>query len=140
MPTRQDIVNEAKRWIGTPFHHQARVRGPHGGVDCIGLIAGVAVALGIPVCDRIDYARKAHNGELRAALDEQMIRVNGFEPGDVLLFWVENTDDETHVGIVTELGFVHAWDQPAIHKVVEHGLTAAWRKRIAQAYSFREVC
>lgn len=30
--TRQAIVDEAKTWIGTPWHHEARVK--HHGVDC----------------------------------------------------------------------------------------------------------
>jgi cell wall-associated NlpC family hydrolase len=29
---RERIVNEAKSWIGTPYHHEARVKGA--GVDC----------------------------------------------------------------------------------------------------------
>ena len=33
------IVTEARRWIGTPYRHQAATRGA--GTDCLGLIRGV---------------------------------------------------------------------------------------------------
>lgn len=40
MTTRQQVYECAQTWIGTPFHHQARLKGV--GVDCLGLIIGVA--------------------------------------------------------------------------------------------------
>ena len=33
------MVAEARAWIGTPYVHQASVRG--GGTDCLGLLRGV---------------------------------------------------------------------------------------------------
>ena len=36
---RGRIVRLARSWIGTPYHHQASVRGV--GTDCIGLVRGV---------------------------------------------------------------------------------------------------
>jgi len=36
---RQAVVAEAQSWIGTPFHHAARVKGQ--GVDCLMLLAEV---------------------------------------------------------------------------------------------------
>ena len=38
--TGQDVVAEARRWLGTPWRHQARLRGV--GVDCGGLVVCVA--------------------------------------------------------------------------------------------------
>jgi cell wall-associated NlpC family hydrolase len=37
------IVTQARGWIGTPFHHQARLKGI--GCDCLGLCVGVALEL-----------------------------------------------------------------------------------------------
>ena len=37
--TRDHIVRLARHWIGTPYHHQASVRGV--GTDCVGLIRGL---------------------------------------------------------------------------------------------------
>ena len=45
MITRNQIIYEAKKWLNTPFHHQASSKNL--GCDCIGLIIGVAAELGI---------------------------------------------------------------------------------------------
>src|SRR6185437_17129428 len=37
--TRQDIVAEARAWIGTPYRHQGSLKGI--GCDCLGLVRGV---------------------------------------------------------------------------------------------------
>jgi NlpC/P60 family putative phage cell wall peptidase len=41
--TEDDIVAEARRWIGTPYRHQASLIGV--GCDCLGLLRGVWRAL-----------------------------------------------------------------------------------------------
>jgi NlpC/P60 family putative phage cell wall peptidase len=42
---RQAVVAEARSWIGTPFHHAARVKGA--GVDCLMLLAEVYERAGV---------------------------------------------------------------------------------------------
>lgn len=42
---RQAIVDEAMGWIGTPYHHCARIKGV--GVDCAQLPAAVYAAVGL---------------------------------------------------------------------------------------------
>src|SRR5213078_3479197 len=42
---RQTVIAEALTWIGTPFHHAARVKGA--GVDCLMLLAEVYERAGI---------------------------------------------------------------------------------------------
>jgi len=44
-PRRSAVVAEAQSWIGTPFHHAARVKGA--GVDCLMLLAEVYERAGI---------------------------------------------------------------------------------------------
>src|SRR5262249_4757318 len=44
-PRRAAVVAEAESWIGTPFHHAARVKGA--GVDCLMLLAEVYERAGI---------------------------------------------------------------------------------------------
>ena len=39
MVTREAIVTAARGWLGTPYHHQASVKGV--GSDCLGLIRGI---------------------------------------------------------------------------------------------------
>ena len=44
-PDRAAVIAEARRWIGTPFHHAARVKGA--GVDCLMLLAEVYERAGV---------------------------------------------------------------------------------------------
>jgi NlpC/P60 family putative phage cell wall peptidase len=44
-PRRAAVVKAAEGWIGTPFHHAARVKGA--GVDCLMLLAEVYEAAGL---------------------------------------------------------------------------------------------
>ena len=37
------IVAQARSWLGTPYHHQARLKGV--GCDCLGLLRGLWRAL-----------------------------------------------------------------------------------------------
>jgi len=44
-PQRQAVLAEAERWLKTPYHHMARVRGT--GVDCLTLLVEVYQRAGI---------------------------------------------------------------------------------------------
>jgi len=45
LASRRAVVEEARTWIGTPFHHAARVKGA--GVDCLMLLAEVYERAGV---------------------------------------------------------------------------------------------
>ncbi len=49
MATGLEVVRVARTWLGTPYHHQGRVKGA--GVDCAGLSVGVAKELGLSDVD-----------------------------------------------------------------------------------------
>lgn len=42
---REAVATEARSWIGTPYHHHARIKGV--GVDCAQLLCGVFEACGL---------------------------------------------------------------------------------------------
>lgn len=125
-----DIVAAARSWLGTPFHHQGRVKGV--GVDCAGLVLGVAAELGIAIEDRRGYGRRPDSDELqrlvRARLAE--LALADARPGDVFLAAIDGRAQ--HLGFVTEHGILHAY-APA-HRVVEHRLDLAWAGRIVGAF------
>ena len=89
---RTDIVAEARAWIGTPYRHQASLKGV--GCDCLGLVRGVwrardrrRAGARAALCARLgggDAARGA-GGRARRHLDRRSPWPQ-FEPGDVLLF------------------------------------------------------
>ena len=130
----QKIIITARSWVGTRFHHQGRKKGI--GVDCIGLIVGVAKELRYKVIDQADYQREPKDGELQAALEKYLIK-SELKPGCIALFKLEK--EPQHVGIISdygkgELGLIHAYLQ--VRKVVEHNLDITWRKRIVGTYEF----
>lgn len=137
MPTPDIILAAARAWLDTPFHHQGRLRGV--GVDCAGLIVGVAQDLGIAVPDQTGYARTPSNGQLRRALDAALTVAPGLAPARVVLMRWESED--MHVGLLADhpaggLSLIHAY-APA-RRVVEHYLDDVWADRITAIYYFPE--
>src|SRR5258705_11857517 len=97
--TRSAFITEALTWEGTPYRHQGRLKGV--GVDCIGLLVGVAHALGLTDYDLTDYDKRP-DGSLRARMNEQLdpIPLNEAKAGDVLLFALAAARSD--VGIVVD--------------------------------------
>jgi NlpC/P60 family putative phage cell wall peptidase len=140
--TREDIVNTARRWIGTPYRHQASLK--HGGADCLGLLRGVwREAVGEepetppPYSDRWSVA--VGEEPLRAAALRHLTSIHPdlAQPGDVLLFRMREGSDARHVAIVSGVdAIIHAYSG---HGVVEQSLSAWWRRRIVAAFAFPGV-
>lgn len=135
-------VAEARRWIGTPYVHQAAVRGA--GTDCLGLLRGVWGALygaepeTVPAYTQ-DWAEPGNNEELWQAARRWLVEVPGRElmPGDVLLFRMRAGSIAKHLGIVSAAGqearFIHAYTG---HGVIESPLSAPWLRKVAARFEF----
>ena len=140
--TGDDIVAEARTWLGTPYRHQASLKGV--GCDCLGLVRGVWRALLGPEPEAApaytpDWA-EAGGGEAMAAAAGRHLRaiaVAEARPGDVLLFrWAEGFPAK-HAGILVAPGrFIHAHEGAV---VAEAPLGRWWRARVAGAYRFPAV-
>jgi NlpC/P60 family putative phage cell wall peptidase len=149
MATGAQVVAEARTWLRTPFQHQASLKGV--GTDCIGFIAGVALACGLP-----DAAAFKNDPEFRgygrtpdAELLErgcaaylERIAFADAQPGDVLRMRMDN--DPRHFVFVSRLNpiyILHAYSMQSakLSRVVEHGLGPVWRARVDQAYRFRGI-
>jgi NlpC/P60 family putative phage cell wall peptidase len=141
------VVEQARAYLGTPFEHQGRLKGV--GIDCAGLVIGVARDLGIEYRDVDGYARIPSGGELVRELERQMDRVPlaGVGIGDVLVLRIQH--DPQHLAIVSAiapLAVVHAYAARGIAsgrrsagRCVEHVLDARWQRRIVDAFRFRGV-
>ena len=105
--TSEAIVTEARSWVGTPYLHQGRRKGQ--GVDCIGLVVGVAPSLCITVKDRADYAQQPAKGELQKELDRHGFRIpfTARQAGDILL--MRFSTEPQHVAIFTGQSIIHAY-------------------------------
>jgi NlpC/P60 family putative phage cell wall peptidase len=89
MTTRQEVVQEARGWLGTPYHHQGRVKGA--GVDCAMLLIEVFRARGlIPDIDPKPYPPDWHlhrDEERYLGWVKRYARlVEVPQPGDIALF------------------------------------------------------
>jgi cell wall-associated NlpC family hydrolase len=137
--TRNDIIKEARGWVGVPFRHQGRTRR---GVDCAGLVIEVARALGLADCNIRDYRRTAAGYDFTDVFDTYMnkIPLDARQAGDVILFRFGRFD--CHCGIITDAarcGVVHAY-QPAGVVLDEHlSPQSELMRSISKAYRFRGV-
>lgn len=130
MITRAQFVGEARTWLDTPYRHQGRLKGVS--VDCVGLVIGVAQALGLSDFDVTDYDKRP-DGTLQVRCEAHMMPIPRGDalPGDVLLFhWANNP---IHLAILTdENTIIHAYLPN--RKVVEHGIDAKWWGQVKQVY------
>ena len=142
MSQAEAAVAEAKRWIGTPYVHQAAMQGA--GTDCLGLLRGVWRALygaepeTIPAYTQ-DWSEPSNTEELWQAARRWLVEVprRDVEVGDVLLFRMRAGSVAKHLGIVSAAGleasFIHAYTG---HEVTESPLSAPWLRRVAAIFEF----
>ena len=133
------IVTEARRWIGTPYKHQASLRGA--GCDCLGLLRGVwrevvgdepeAVPAYTP-----DWAEAAGRETLLEVAQRHLSEIDrdAFQAGDVLMFRWRPDLPVKHCAIASGTAtMIHAYDG---HEVQETAIPPSWRRRIAAAFRF----
>lgn len=136
---RAALVAEARRWIGTPYRHQASVLGA--GCDCLGLIRGLWRARHGTEPETLppygpDWAEADGVEALWQGLRRHLRPAPGDPaPGDVLLFRMRARSVAKHLGVLTATGpdarFVHAY---CGHGVVESPLSQPWARRIVARF------
>ena len=144
--TREQIVAAARAWIGTPYHHQASLKGV--GCDCLGLIRGVWRELQGPEPEALpsytrDWGDVTGSEPLLAAARRSLVpvAVADARSGDVIVFRMQ-AGVAKHAGILIgalpaeRARFVHA--QEGIG-VAEIALSRWWRRHISAAFSFPGV-
>ncbi len=143
LTTHSDIVACARGYIGTRFHHQGRLkksRSHRGGIDCLGLLVGVARELnlrgknGLPLVlfDERDYPHQPDTEALRMRLGALLYPIPPSElrAGDIVLLDIDGSPQ--HLAITSDTGIIHAY-APA-KAVVEHALDDYWREKIIATY------
>jgi len=132
---RAEIVNEARKWIGTRWQHQGRSTA---GLDCVGLLIVIAHTLDLSAFDFRAYGRRPDGTRLVHHFDEQLQAVgnDARELGDALLLTERRFP--CHCGILAERDghetIIHA--HAARRQVVEEPFTLEWRQRWLQTYRF----
>lgn len=133
------VIAAARGWLGTPYHHQASLRGV--GTDCLGLLRGMYAELyqcpvpHAPAYTR-DWAEATGEEALLAAANRYLVRAPLGSPvaGDVLCFRYLRHFPVKHVGIAVEDDrLIHAIERDTVREVA---LVPAWRRRVAAIYRF----
>lgn len=143
--TTHPIVAQARTWLRTPFHHQARLKGK--GCDCLGLIIGVVDELQLEddsgrllsSYDEINYSKMPDGARLLAKLELLLDEVpkEQAQPGDLGLFVISNNPQ--HLAIFSDyegtLGMIHCFADA--RRVVEHRLDEIWKSRLIKVYRWQ---
>ena len=139
---RDEIVEAARDWIGTPYRHQASKKGV--GTDCLGLLRGVWREVIGPEPQSVppyspDWAEALGQETLLETARAHMVEIAPGEAvaGDVLLFRMGLGHPAKHCAIVSGEGrIIHAyWGR----SVCETRLVPWWTRRIAAAFSFPDL-
>lgn len=134
-----EVVAAARRWIGTPYHHQASMIGV--GADCLGLIRGVWREIyGEDAETPPGYSRdwgeaSGHETLVEAALRHLVPRARGtFHIGDVLIFRMRPGAIAKHAAVLaTPDTMIHAMEHC---RAAEVPFGAWWRRRLAASFAF----
>ena len=140
---RQQIIEEALTWLGTPWQHLQRCKGA--GVDCVQLIGGVGLNVGLLTLEQLKSVPpyslqwQLHRGNEK--LIDTLLRLGFTEvvvaekrPGDVVTFQYARAN--CHAGIyLGESQIIHApVEMP--RKVDILRLDAGLLKRLRRAFAF----
>ena len=137
--TGGDIIAAARQWLGTPYAHQASLKGI--GCDCLGLVRGVWRDLHGGEPEAVPaYAPDWAEAGLRETLAEAALRHliaidrRRFAGGDVLLFRWRAHLPAKHAAIATsETRMIHAQSGVAVSEVA---ISPWWRRHLAFAFRF----
>ncbi len=142
MPTRTAIVAAARGWIGTPYRHQASLRGI--GCDCLGLVRGVWRELIGPEPEAPppytpDWAEAQGRETLALAAGRHLVAIPLAEaqPGDVVLFRWRDHLPAKHCAILSgPATLIHAHDGASVAEVA---FAPWWQRRLAFAFAFPDL-
>ncbi|WP_181704342.1 NlpC/P60 family protein [Chthonobacter albigriseus] len=141
-PTREMIVAEARSWLGTPYRHQASLKGV--GCDCLGLVRGIWRAFHGAEPEPLpayapDWAEATGGDSLMAAARRWLVERDGrdFQPGDVILFRYRENLPAKHAAVwIGDGRFIHAHDGAVVS---EGTLGPWWARRVAGVFGWPGV-
>ena len=97
------VVDEARKLLGTPWHHQGRVAGM--GLDCVGVVIIAGKRAGAALEDVHGYRLPCDSTHLIDEIERQTDKVGTYieqsEPGDLAVFWTTRPDRPKHFGVIT---------------------------------------
>lgn len=141
---RIEILNEAKKLLGTKFKHQGR--NEHG-LDCAGLIIFVCKKLGVHNVgmDLKGYGRTPDGNKIARIMSDffDITDYENAESGDVLLFKFINNPQHLAFFERDDEGnefMIHSYGEQEIEKVVYHRFDEKWKNRLVAVYKVKMGC
>ena len=139
MPTRNEIITEARSWIDTPYQHRGRTKGES--CDCLGLILGIWEEFHLGRSFNIHHYSpdwSDRNEELKPYLIKYLNQKSliDIREGDVILFSM-SLGSLKHMAIATGKDtLIHSYWGRA---VVESHISPYWSTRFDSVYEFPGV-
>lgn len=139
---RRAVVEAARGWVGTPYRHQASVRGA--GADCLGLLRGVwREVMGaepeLPPAYTPDWSEATGEERLLEAAARHLVplRISEADAGDVVVMRMHVRGPAKHVAVLAgpvgpHARVLHAYSG---HAVCETSL-GPWLRRVVAAFRF----
>ena len=140
--SRARILEIARDWLGTPYHHRASVKGA--GCDCIGLVRGLWRELyGVEPEDIGPYTGEWAEATGSEALLQGAgrhlapIALADARPGDIVVFRIRSNAVAKHAAILSsDARMIHAQEGVPVSEVA---LGSWWRRRIAGVFALPDV-
>lgn len=138
-PRAKEIIQEAKEWVGTPYQHQASLKGI--GCDCLGLVRGIASDLGYlpPNLNKTDPETIGYGNQPYGKLVPlfvkycQEIPLNALSEGHILIFKIKREPQHCAIFIGNNT-IIHALI--TVPCVVEHEMDIDWLSKITNVFRF----
>lgn len=139
----EEIIEEARGWIGTPYKHQCSKKGV--ATDCIGLIRGVYEHFYAPVPKKLippysPWWAEEGNRTIMIDLLEKYTKERDPKdrtPGTILTFSLEDGKPIKHAAFMSyDNRFIHTYD---VHPVLEVKLVPWWDKRVRRVFTFPDM-
>ncbi len=139
MPSRPEIVAAARRYLGTPYHHQGALAGA--GCDCLGLIRGVwrdlyGVEPEAPPPYTPDWGETGAAEWLWDAALRHMtpVPLPAMAPGDAVLFRLRAGVVAKHAAILSAPNrMIHAQSNDRVREVT---MNTWWLRHAVAAFAF----
>lgn len=147
MATRSAVIEEARGWVGTPYRHQAMLKGV--GSDCVGLIRGAGVAVGaMPALDEEwavfgGYSRTPNPRRMEEGMNKFLVPLGHTPPAPGDIVWLQwRADLPMHLAIIAEdksgrHTIIHSYSH--VGRVVEHGFTQEWIDRVHSYWRYPNI-
>ena len=140
--TTEDIVACARTWLGTPYIHQASLKGV--GCDCLGLLRGIWRELIGEEPEKIipysgDWA-EASKHEYLIQMAKKYFDEYSFEErkdGDIVLFRWKDYLPAKHIALLTPNNFmIHAHDSACVSEVK---FNSWWQRHACGFFRFKHT-